>query len=109
MLRKLKMLQRGLLGADHVELIKGGEPYFTLLLKLIREAKTIIHIQVYILEEDETGTLITQELIKAVRRNIQVYLLIDGYASQGLSNEFIENLRSPGIHFKYFEPLFRSS
>ena len=44
----------------------------------------------------------------AAQRKIQVFLLLDGYASQGLSSEFINELETSGVQFRYFEPLFRS-
>lgn len=47
-------------------------------------------------------------LIQAARRNVDVYLLVDGYASQNLSTTFIDSLVSSGVHFRFFSPLFKS-
>ncbi|MES2882689.1 MAG: phospholipase D-like domain-containing protein, partial [Bacteroidota bacterium] len=91
----------------NTELIRGGEPFFTRLLQLIKNAKNCIHIQVYIFGDDETGHTIAEALIEACRRGVQVYLLVDGYASS-LPKEFIQQLTNAGIHFRFFEPVFRS-
>jgi cardiolipin synthase len=93
---------------NKVELIRGGKQYFDLLLQLINNARESIHLQTYIYDDDETGTLVAAALKDAVKRNVEVYVITDGYASQILSQKFIDDLRNAGIHFKMFEPLFRS-
>src|SRR4029077_14448258 len=67
-----------------------------------------IQLQVYIYDNDETGKKITEALKTAAKRNVQVFLLVDGFASQHLSRGFIRELKDAGIHFRFFEPLFRS-
>ena len=94
---------------NEVKLIRGGKDYFVALLQLIDNAKETIHFQTYIYSEDETGRLVTDALKKAVKNKVEVYLMADGYASQDLSASFIAELKSAGIHFRFFEPVFKSS
>ena len=91
-----------------VRLIRGGKEYFDLLLHLINKATESIHLQTYIYDDDETGYLIADALKAAAKRKVQVYLLADGYASQVMSKKFIEQLRGSGVHFRFFEPIFKS-
>lgn len=94
---------------DHkVRLLLGGRDLFSLLLHLIRQARKSIHLQVYIYEQDETGEEVANALIAAAGRGVAVYVLVDGYGSQGLGNKFIKRLTGHGVHFRVFEPLFRS-
>jgi cardiolipin synthase A/B len=93
---------------NKIRLIKGGKEYFKLLCHLIQEAKQSIHIRIYIWDDDATGTAIANELIAAANRNVSVFVVADGYASQCLSNRFVKWLKRHGIHFKYFEPLLKS-
>ncbi|MGZ8557735.1 MAG: phospholipase D-like domain-containing protein [Chitinophagaceae bacterium] len=93
---------------EKVKLIRGGKEYFDLLLKLINQASESIHLQTYIYDDDETGVMVGDALKAAAKRNVQVYLLTDGYASQVLSKVFIEELKEAGIHFRFFEPFFKS-
>ncbi len=86
----------------------GGKPYFDQLLQLISLAERSLHLQTYIFEEDETGILVSDALLNSVKRGVKVYLMVDGYASQSLSRNFIERLKSGGIAFRFFEPLFKS-
>ncbi len=94
---------------NRVQLIHGGKQYFDTLCSMIRSAKRIIHLQVYILDDDETGKMIIGELIAAAKRNVEVYLLVDGYASKGLKTDVIERLKDGGVKFKFFNPLFKGN
>jgi cardiolipin synthase A/B len=93
---------------NKIKLVKGGKQYFDLLLALIQKAEESIHLQSYILADDETGIMITDALKIAVQKDVAVYVLADGYASKSLSNKFIDDLRSANIKFRFFEPLYRS-
>lgn len=91
-----------------VRLVTGGKEYFDLLVQLISKAVDSIHLQTYIFNEDETGLAVVNALKQACKRNVRVYLLADGYASQSLHRRFITELEEAGIHFRFFEPLFKS-
>jgi cardiolipin synthase len=92
---------------NQIKLIRGGSMYFALLEKLIRSANTSIHVQTYIFNDDTTGLQIGMALMDAAKRGVQVYVLADGYASQVLSQNFINRLRASGIHFRFFQPIFK--
>lgn len=98
----------GYSAGNKVKLIRGGAAYFDLLLQLINQATDNIHLQCYIYNDDETGQCITEALKNAARRNVQVYLLADGYASQAISKKSIDELREAGVRFRFFEPFFKS-
>ena len=93
---------------NYVRLIRGGHEYFSLLKKMISEAKETIHLQTYIFDDDATGKEIAEALIDAAKKNVKVYLLPDGYASQSLSHALIHRLRSGGVNFRFFQPVFKS-
>ena len=98
----------GYVSQNKITLIRGGRPYFDQLIRMINAAEQIIQLQVYIFDDDETGREITTALKEAANRNVAVYLMADGYASQQLSKKFIRELEEAGVHFRFFEPLFRS-
>lgn len=101
-------MSSGFLQKNRVTLIRGGKAYFSLLQELILNAKDSIHIQTYILEEDETGRMVMDALKNAASRGVQVYLLADGYASQSIQKATLKNLEEHHVRFRYFEPVFRS-
>jgi cardiolipin synthase len=93
---------------NRVKLIAGGKPYFDLLLELIQQAHQSVHLQTYIFEQDQTGLMVAHALKDAAERGVEVFLLVDGYASQNLSSSFTEELTRAGVHFRFFEPLLKS-
>lgn len=93
---------------NKVSLIKSGEAYFSLLLKLINGASKSIHLQVYIFENDDTGKAVAEALIAAAHRGVQVFVLADGYASQSLGKTLAKQMQEAGISFRFFAPILKS-
>jgi cardiolipin synthase len=93
---------------NKVKLIRGGSEYFNTLEKLIKEAAYAIQLQVYIFEDDYTGNKIADQLILASKKDIEVQVILDGYASNGLSKSFRSKLTDAGIKLRFFEPLFKN-
>lgn len=93
---------------NRVQLIRGGKQYFENLVNLIDGARHSVHLQMYIFDDDPTGMNIIAALERAAGRGVQVFMLLDGYASQVLSRKMIKQLMDSGIRFRWFEPLLRS-
>ncbi len=93
---------------NSIQLVRGGKDYFHLLEEIINKARHTFHLQTYIYDGDETGTRVATALKNAAIRGVKVYLLVDGYASQDLSKDFIADLRSSGVEFRWFEPILKS-
>lgn len=90
-----------------VKLLRGGKAYFDALFELIDNAKDLIQLQVYILEEDATGSDVSEHLIGAANRGVKVQVLVDGYASRSLSSNYIKRMTNSNIQFRHFEPLLK--
>jgi cardiolipin synthase len=93
------------LPGNALSLVVGGEPFFVLLLQMINEAQHVIHFQVYIFDEDNTGKEVAEALKKASRRGVDIYLVVDSYGSKSLSPAFVADLEESGVRFKFFSPL----
>lgn len=93
---------------NKAHLVRGGAAYFGLLEQLIDASTHSVYLQTYIYEADETGNRIARALARAAGRGVYVHLLVDGYASQNLPKDFIDELKNKGIYFRFFEPLFKS-
>ena len=92
---------------NKVTLIKGGKEYFHTLIEYIDRATSIIHLQIYIFDDDETGNSVKDALIRASARKVLVFVVVDGYASN-LPSEFVKELKDACISFRWFEPLMKS-
>ena len=106
--RRKKKIKEHYTSRNKVKLIRGGKVYFDSLLQMINSATESIHLQAYIYDDDETGKQVAEALQAAAKRNVEVYLLTDGYASKVMSRSFINELQQSGIHFRFFNPLFKS-
>ena len=95
--------------SNTAKLIKGGKMYFDVLKEIIQKSKSSIFLQTYILKDDETGKLIAEELIQAAKRNVKVFILLDGFASGNLHESFINNFKSAGIELLFFKPVFKNN
>ena len=106
--KRIPKLFAGYTHHNRVRLVHGGKDYFDTLLQLIDEAQSTIHLQTYIFDGDETGRMVADALLRAAGRKVQIFILLDGYASQHLSRQIIREWREAGIRFRWFWPLFKS-
>ena len=92
-----------------VQLVHSGDDYFSRLERIINDAVTEIHIQTYIFDNDATGKRILLALEEALKRQVKVYLLLDGFGSLSFPNEISKEFRQAGGHIRFFSPLFSAS
>lgn len=90
---------------NDVKLVKSGKDYFNLLDEIISQANESIHFQTYIFNEDATGRYVADQLLKAAKRGIKVYLLVDAYGSGNLSVKLTKKLCQYGIEIRKFSPI----
>jgi cardiolipin synthase len=109
-LKPVQLIKRrippGFKGGHYVELVRSGEEYFAACEKIIDEAKRFIHFQTYIVEDDETGRRIVNALIRAAKRGVKVYFLLDAYGGRSFSKYLTRITEESGIRFRKFSPVF---
>jgi cardiolipin synthase A/B len=88
-----------------IELLRSGESFFAACERTIDEAKQYIHFQTYIVDDDETANRIVNALIRAARRGVRVYFLLDAYGGVSFSKEQIKKVEEAGILFRLFSPV----
>jgi cardiolipin synthase len=89
-----------------VELLQSGAKLFLAVEKIIDEAKSFIHFHTYIIDEDETGIRIINSLIRAAKRGVRTYLLLDAFGTKYLSGALVKSIEDSGILFRFFSPTF---
>ncbi len=92
--------------ATELTLVNSGDDFFKRALGIIERSTKTIHFQTYIYIDDSTGKLITDALAVAAKRGVQVFLLVDAFGSNDLSNHAIAAMLKSGIQFRKFSPLF---
>src|SRR5580658_8028930 len=91
--------------ASDVELVNSGDDFFERAYAIVRKSKHKIHLQTYIFADDSTGLETIKLLSEAVKRGVEVYLLIDAFGSHELKSKTIRTIKESGIHFRTYSPL----
>ncbi|MDR0299185.1 MAG: cardiolipin synthase [Streptococcaceae bacterium] len=87
-----------------IDLYVDGREKFNHLIQDIQKAKHHIHMEYYIFRFDNLGKEIYRELLEAVKRGVEVRLLIDAWGSHGTSKKDFYEFEKLGGHFAYFFP-----
>jgi len=82
---------------NEVKLLINGEEKFPALLEALENAKSHIHIEYYIYEDDITGNQVADILIKKAKQGIEVRFMYDDFGSHGLGKSFIKKLQNAGV------------
>jgi len=89
---------------NDVKLLINGEEFFPRVFECIRSAKEEIILETFIIEEDEIGCQLQQELIAAAKRGVKVDITVDDYGTWDLSPEFTDALAAAGVRLHLFDP-----
>ncbi|GAB3048383.1 cardiolipin synthase [Virgibacillus ainsalahensis] len=87
-----------------VEIYTDGEKKFTALIKDLERAKNHIHLQYYIIRNDQLGQRIAEVLIKKANEGVEVRLLYDDMGSRRLRGKYIKRLKNAGVQVEAFFP-----
>lgn len=94
-------------GNNKVEILLNGEQKFPAVLAALREARSHIHIEYYIFEDDEIGNKIKDILIEKAKAGVQVRLIYDDFGSRSIRNNVIPELIAAGIEaYPFYKVLF---
>jgi cardiolipin synthase len=101
---KIPLYRHNYRGGHQVTLLQSGEPFFAAVEKIIDEARHFIHFQTYLIDEDTTGLRIIDSLIRAGKRGVRTYLLLDAFGTKYLSGELLDRIENSGILFRFYSP-----
>ncbi|WP_156290155.1 cardiolipin synthase [Oceanobacillus salinisoli] len=89
---------------NDVQIFTDGLEKFDALLNDMEHAKNHIHLQYYILRNDELGKRISETLIKKAKEGVEVRVLYDDMGSRSINSKFLKRLRREGIQIEAFFP-----
>ncbi len=92
-------------GGNKVDILTSGYDFFPALLRDMGQARSHIHIGVYIIEDDALGRLIVSALIAKVKQGVEVRLVYDDVGCWRVPNSFFEQMRREGIEAEPFMPV----
>ncbi len=94
----------GFVPGNSIKLLRAGPEYFPALEAACDSAEREIYLETYIFEEDATGQRIAAALARAARRGVIVHVMIDGFGSKDLSDDFLRAMRSDGVRVLTYRP-----
>lgn len=108
--KEVQKMIRLLYNSDHsirtdnnqVQIFTDGQEKIDQLVKDIYAAKDSVHVQYYILTDDETGIKLVDALVDRAEAGLEVKLLTDAIGSRLLSKKSIRRMQAAGVQFESF-------
>ena len=97
-------VEYGWQGNNRVVLLENGEAYFPRVFEAMREAKTEILLETFIVFEDKVGNELQEVLIEATKRGVRVTASFDGFGCGELTTGYLTALSEAGVHIQMFDP-----
>jgi cardiolipin synthase len=97
-------VEYGWQGNNRVELLENGEAYFPRVFEAMRQAKTEILLETFIVFEDKVGDELQEVLIAAAQRGVRITASLDGFGCGELSTGYLGALSEAGVRIQIFDP-----
>ena len=91
-------------GESGFAIIRRGRPAFTARIAFTKLAEQTLDLQYYIWEEDETGWILAEHVIKAADRGVRVRILVDDITLAGRDTGAASLDAHPNIEVRVFNP-----
>ncbi len=91
--------------SNRVEVLTDGELTFESMFRAMEEAQHHIHLEFYIIENDELGLRVKEILKRKAREGVEVRVIYDAVGSWGLGNRYIRQLKDAGVKAGPFLPV----
>lgn len=91
---------------NKVEVLTNGEMTFKSIIEELKKATDHIHLEYFIIRNDNISNEIKSILIEKARNGIEVRLIYDSVGCWKLSREYIQQLKKAGVSVYQFCPVF---
>jgi cardiolipin synthase len=90
---------------NRVEVLTNGDVTFERIFERIEKAEHHIHVEFYIIQNDELGNAFKALLIKKARQGVKVRLIYDSVGCWKLGKRYLQELKEGGCHVHPFFPV----
>ncbi|MBC3919988.1 cardiolipin synthase [Undibacterium sp. CY18W] len=94
-----------LISGNQVTLLFDGPQTMAAMMDAIKKAKSHIHLETYIFDQDELGTAFSDLLIAQQQAGIQVSIIYDSVGTIGTPQSFFDKMQAAGIQMLAFNPV----
>ena len=91
---------------NSVNIFTDGRDLFNHLFESIKNAKKYIHIEYYIIRNDELGIAFKDLLISKAKQGVEIFLLYDDMGCLGIPKKYFYELKNAGVKVACFFPSF---
>lgn len=88
-----------------LELLEGGTQFFPALIASLDTARYTVQMETYIFDLTASGADVAQALERAAQRGVMVRLVVDGFGTPALPEEWRARFQSAGVQCMIFEPI----
>lgn len=90
---------------NYVEILNDGDDTFDKIIYELEQAKYFIHIEYYIVLDDDIGNVIADILIRKASEGVKVRFIYDAVGSWSLTKSYVTRLKNAGINIHAFMPV----
>lgn len=91
-------------GRNKSKVLTNGKQTYEAILEQLEGAAHHIHMEYYTIRDDEIGSVFLEVLVRKAKEGVEVRVIYDGIGSLNLSEKYINELRSAGVHTSCFLP-----
>lgn len=96
---------QALIGGNRVELLVDGPAAFRAMFSAIAAAEDHVHLETYILADDEIGQRMADLLVERRAAGVEVAVIFDDFGSSATSDRYFDRLEAAGVKLFRFHPL----
>jgi len=89
---------------NRAEILNNGDEIFPAMTDAIRAARKTVNLESYIYKDDRAGKIVSEALMDAARRGVEVRVLVDGTGSK-FSGPLLGRMRQAGVKTAMFRPI----
>ncbi len=87
---------------NNLQILNNGDKTLKVIFAALEQAHHHIHLEYYIIEEDETGNRLKDILVRKSLQGIEVRVIYDDVGSWGLSRKYLKELKKAGADVQPF-------
>lgn len=91
--------------ASKTRILTNGKETYASILKQLRKAKHHIHLEYYIVRDDDSGCTLKDILIQKAKEGVRVRFLYDAVGCWSLARPYIDEMRDSGVEIVPFGPI----
>ena len=89
---------------NRIKLLENGDQFYPAVFAAIDKAQSRVFLETFIWFDDSVGRKLHAVILRAAQRGVHIEVLLDGYGSPDLDDDFVGELTAAGVVFRYYDP-----